>query len=175
MWKDIGRFIERIPRGIYFVNEFGDVKSIDRVRTDVLGRKVPKKGTIMRPGMSKCGYKRVGIYSMTIPVHRLVSLAFVKNPQNKPCVNHKDGDKLNNHVSNLEWVTHRENNNHAIKTGLKKTCMGERHHFATASDSLVKEARRLVNEEGLTHTRASELLGVNRSSVSRWCANKSRV
>lgn len=53
-------------------------------------------------------------------VHRLVALSFIKNIDNKAEVNHKDGDKLNNHYSNLEWTTSKENMNHAITTGLYK-------------------------------------------------------
>lgn len=60
--------------------------------------------------------KRQNIY-----VHRTIAMAFVPNPQNKPRVNHKDGNKLNNHFLNLEWTTAKENSQHAVKTGLIKS------------------------------------------------------
>lgn len=51
-------------------------------------------------------------------LHRILAASFIPNPENLPCVNHKDGNKLNNNLSNLEWVTYKQNSDHAIQNGL---------------------------------------------------------
>lgn len=70
------------------------------------------------------GYKHVTLSiskkSKSFRVHRLVAIAYIPNPENKPCVNHIDGCRSNNLVSNLEWCTPAENTNHAVEIGLMK-------------------------------------------------------
>lgn len=78
-----------------------------------------KRGNKLINGwIQNTGYKTVNIKEKKYSIHRLVAEAFIPNPENKAQVNHKDGNKLNNCVSNLEWVTPKENVQHAFKIGL---------------------------------------------------------
>ena len=74
-------------------------------------------------GKDGTGYKSIMLYDgehrKSMSLHRLVALAFIPNPENKPTVNHIDGNKLNCYVGNLEWATYAENNQHALATGLR--------------------------------------------------------
>lgn len=94
-WKRIAGF------EIYEISDFG------RIRKD---------GVILRTSISpRLGYyvKRLREYKKMIYIHRAIATAFVANPNSYPCVNHKDRNKANNDVSNLEWCTHRQNIQHA--------------------------------------------------------------
>jgi hypothetical protein len=103
IWKPIKGF-----ETLYQVSSLGRISNY---------RKVMSIQTMPR------GYKTIGLTitgkSHTRLVHRLVAENFIANPEGKPEVNHKDGDKSNNSVSNLEWCTSSENKQHAINTGLK--------------------------------------------------------
>jgi len=79
------------------------------------------------------GYQTVVIRRKTHMIHRLVAQAFIPNPDKKPCVNHIDGNKLNNHVSNLEWCSVQENNLHARQTGLHKQAVGHKIKYQSNS------------------------------------------
>lgn len=105
IWKEIN--IENENTSGYYISSLGRFKN--------------KKGVIMKdykPHHSGYVYLRVNIKKYAL--HRLVALAFIQNPENKLIVNHIDGNKLNNNVENLEWVTTSENNFHNHKIGLTK-------------------------------------------------------
>lgn len=129
--------------GKYLVDEFGNVYTVRRRGTS---------GGILPQRKNSTGYMRVdlqrGKTKHSVFVHRLVADAFIPKIDGKNVVNHKDGNKLNNHVSNLEWCTHAENIQHAYANGLvgdlHHAC-GEKHHGSKLSDddviSIYKEYR----------------------------------
>ena len=107
IWRDIQGY-----EGIYKISNLGRVKSLNRI--DSLGRNVPEKiKAIVDNGN---GYKVVNLKrngkQKLFTIHRLVAKAFIPNPDNLPCVNHKDENKANNYANNLEWCTHEYNNNY---------------------------------------------------------------
>lgn len=110
IWKEIEGY-----EGLYQVSTLGNVKSLNYNHT--------KREKLLVPKKHKSGYFIVMLckngQQKNRSIQTLVAKAFVENPDCKPCVNHIDGNKQNNTVSNLEWVTYRENTRHAIKTGLR--------------------------------------------------------
>ena len=83
------------------------------------GRVKNPKGKILGGSTHKDGYRFITIKGKQIPIHRIVAESFIENEYNKPFVNHKDGNKMNNSVDNLEWVTQQENIQHSYKNKLQ--------------------------------------------------------
>lgn len=104
IWKDIKGY-----ESLYQVSSYGRVKSL-------ITNKIRKEDT------NNWGYKKVTLHkdgkSKSFFIHRLVATHFIKNPNKYSEVNHKDGDKSNNHISNLEWCTRSHNMKHAIENEL---------------------------------------------------------
>jgi hypothetical protein len=109
--------------GIYKVSNYGRVKSLSRTLFN--GKAFfNTKEKILSPKLGNNGYYSFSLSKEKKKVfylaHRLIAKAFIPNPENKPTVNHKDSDRANNSISNLEWNTYRENNCHKIKTTKNK-------------------------------------------------------
>jgi hypothetical protein len=94
-------------------------------------------------------------------IHRLVAIAFIPNPENKPEVNHKTGVKANNWTDNLEWATRQENIDHAWRIGLRDDIMpsGESHYGSKISDERVLEMQRLY-DQGVKPIHLAPMFGV---------------
>lgn len=123
-------------------------------------------GKILKPQRNAGGYLRVNVGDKLKRVHRLVAEAFIPNPDNKPAVNHKDGDKSNNHHTNLEWATHAENSQHAYSTGLGTALCGEKHYNSklTAEDVVAIRKDYSNNYPGWTRDTAARY-GVHRCTI----------
>ena len=156
-WKDIKGY-----EGLYQISNLGRVRSVDRLDSANHRLKGRIKSTSIRPN----GYENVILCknskSKGYSVHRLVAQAFIPNPENKPQINHIDENKANNKVSNLEWVTRKENINHGNRT-------------RTALIKMSKEVYCVETGKVYINARyASEELGVSRRSICDVCLGKQK-
>ncbi len=127
--------------GLYEISNLGRVKSLSKP----IGKRMKPENflkiSIVNGYAMVCLCKNSKIFNAS--VHRLIAEAFIPNPSQKKTVNHIDGNRLNNDISNLEWLTQSENNRHAYRTGLKdpKSCgrHGKRRPLTTEEKSLISE------------------------------------
>ena len=113
IWKDIKGY-----EGLYQVSNLGRVKSLNREVQCKTGLS-KRKGRELRPGIASNGYLMVALYNNRVQkcrtLHSLIAEAFIPNPEGFPCVNHKNGNRIDNRLENLEWVTYSGNNYHAVR------------------------------------------------------------
>lgn len=151
----------------YAVSNKGRVKSFARY----------KEGRILRYSISDAGYKRVVLCRDGIvhyySIHRLVADSHIPNPHNKQQVNHINGDKGDNNVRNLEWVTQEENMKHAHETGLMNPPKGESCSFSKLTKQEVLSIRKERIEGGIKLRVLSKKYGVSESHISCITRNKS--
>lgn len=114
IWKTIEGFEN------YEISNFGNLKKLPTIQKHSKDKKYLTKTKIISGSKTSQGYFSYSLNKKRITTHRLVAKAFIPNLENKPCVNHIDGNKLNNHYTNLEWCTYSENSIHAFENGLNK-------------------------------------------------------
>ena len=158
MHEEIWRWVVGYE-GVYMVSNFGNVMSVPCMQTR-RGHQYYKVGMEVLSHDNGRGYKVISLYKDGIQhqttVHRLVAEAFIPNKENLPEVNHMDGNKSNNHVENLEWVTKSENIRHARDVL----------NVFTANRRLTEEQILAIREDGRTEKEIGHLYGISQTSVN---------
>lgn len=96
-------------------------------------------------------------------LHRILAIAFIPNPKNKPQINHIDGNSLNNSLNNLEWCTPKENVHHAIRLGLKKEFnLGEKNYWSVFTAQQVLE----IFNSNITHSKLAIIYNVHQATIA---------
>lgn len=158
IWKPIIGF-----EYVYSISNFG------RVRREMTHRNTIA-GNILIPGFDKGGYLKVSLKNGknkgTFTIHRLVSTHFIGLRPNGFVVNHKDCDKTNNHISNLEYVTSKENTFHAMKNNRLKFFKGSRHGQAKLNEKIVVVIHKML-ASGISQEKIAKEHRVDPSVISR--------
>lgn len=155
VWKDIDGY-----EGLYQVSNLGRIRSLKY-----------GKERILKHRKDKDGYLRVGLYKNSKMkdyfVHRLVALVFIPNPNNLPCINHKDENKTNNSVDNIEWCTQQHNANYGTR------------NFKTSTKLSIPIIQLTLNNEFVTCYRSSwdaeRITGFNQGNINSCCNGKRKT
>lgn len=149
----------------YEISNYGNVRSLDHYNTN--GKTIILyKGKKLNPVIIR-GYYRVVIDGKQLYIHRLVAEHFLENPNNLPQVNHKDENKLNNFVENLEWCTHDYNVNYGTRNNRARISKLKPILQYDKNGNFIKEWFGIKN--------ASESLNINQSNIGECCRNKRKT
>lgn len=167
IWKDVNEY-----EGYYKVSNFGKIKSCSRIVKHGLGNADRTiKSRIIKPYNDNHGYRMVSLSKegkvKKHKVHRLVAEAFIPNPENKPTVNHLNEIRNDNRVSNLEWATYKENNDHGgHNERVSKT-------LSKPIEQLDKNGNKISSFESVRE--ASLATGIHIMNIKSCLAHKNRV
>lgn len=150
VWKQIEDFD-------YEINYKGVVRRISTKR-------------IKKPVKRSDGYIGISLYvtkykTKTYQLHRLIAIAFINNPEGKQYINHKDSNRTNNSLENLEWVTFAENVRHGYKSGFASN-KGSKNGFSILTEQQVLEIRQRREAEKLTYQKLAELYKVSYGCIA---------
>ena len=160
-----------------FEENFRIIDDFPNYRVDRKGRVINKNNHELKQVANRNGYSMVKLcrngYEKNCSTHRLVAEAFIPNPHNKQTVNHIDGDKSNNDVTNLEWVTYSENEKHAYQHKLKKSYLTDedRKNGAVISSEKRRRPVRVLETDTVypSITACAKDLGCEHSGIWRCC------
>lgn len=179
MWKCVKGFESK-----YEISNTGEVKTLERVVSRGGNRYQPLPEKILKKFKCTGGYFCVSLYdevskkNVRVRVHRLVAETFLDNIENKLCVNHKDGNKINNNVSNLEWATYSENKEHSFRVlGEKhwaKGVKGKNNPYSKVVLQIDPQSGEVLKEFESTR-QVHELTGYSQGNISAVCRGSRRI
>ena len=151
------------------VETFVKIEGFEKYEVSNLGKvRNIKSGIMLKPWITKDGYLKHNLYGYDkqkyLLLHRIVATAFIDNPEEKPCVNHIDENKLNNDLSNLEWCTVRENIIHGTRTKRVAEKLSQKVIQLDLNDNVLNEFESIKQAEQKT--------GIDASSISNCCNGK---
>ena len=136
VWKDINNY-----EGLYQISNLGNVKSLDR-KVKRKNHYKTVKGIMLKKTIDATGYYVVNICkcgkSAKKNIHRLVAETFIPNPKNYPIINHKDENKLNNCINNIEWCSYKYNNNYGTLKQRQRIIKGKKIKQYDLSNKFIK-------------------------------------
>lgn len=154
---------------LYEVSNFGRVRSKEAEVRQRYGTRT-RRSRMKKIITNENGYCTVNLFKdnkiKIHKCHRLLMTAFVPNPEKKRVINHKDGDKQNNHISNLEWSTHKENSIHAVQNGLAASLKGEDCHNTFLTNRDIYEIR-LLHYNGIRYSTLAKVFGMHEKNISQ--------
>ena len=156
-WKEIPGY-----DGDYQVSNLGRIRSFKKWNDG-------RKSRILKPSTNSYGYHFVMLSKngkqTPKTIHRLIAKAFIPNPKNKRTINHKNGDKADNKIENLEWATYSENHKHAFKNGLRNH-KGENSPLSKLTENNVLTIRAIPKWFGISQVEISRAFNVDPSHIS---------
>lgn len=171
VWKDIPEY-----EGLYQVSNLGRVKSLLRYVLRRNGQTTRVNETILKQTLDTDGYPIVGLCKnnrKTQTVHRLVAKAFIPNPENKPCIDHIDGNRTNNNVDNLRWATVKENANNPISKKRYRNMAIKLKHYKSKQKAVLQIKDGKIINEFESMREAERKTGISHAAISSVILNKS--
>lgn len=174
IWKDIKDY-----EGAYQCSSYGRVKSLDRYIEEHNGKKQFRKGQIIKPRLNKNGYLQLALNKNAkrkmVYVHILIAETFLDNYKKLETVNHKDGNKLNNNIDNLEWSSYSNNNQHSYdelhRPAAREGAKPKKVYIIDTYDNSVKwfnSIKETTDNIGLSHTQINRYIHSDKKWKGRY-------